>query len=50
MRKTKADENPSSLSLQVAITRKNTKSKTVMRNPYVEEYQNNTVFQISGKI
>ena len=44
MRKTKADENSSSLSLQVAITGmwKNTKN-TVMRNPYVEEYQNNTV-------
>ena len=51
MRKTKADENLSSLSLQVAITWKNTKiTHTVMCNPYAEEYQNNTVSQISGKI
>ena len=50
MRKTKADENPSSLSLQVAIMRKNTQNNTVMRNPHAEEYQNNTVSQISGKI
>ena len=48
MCKTKADEN-SSLSLQVAITRKNTEV-IQLRIPYTEEYQNNTVSQISVKI
>ena len=48
MCKTKADEN--SLSLQVAIMQKNTKNNMVMRNANMEEYQNNMVSQISGKI
>ena len=49
MRKTKADENSLSLSLQVAITQKNTIKNTVMRIPFAEEYQNNMVSQISGE-
>ena len=47
MRKTKADENSSSLSLHYVEEYQN---NTVMRNSYAEEYQNNTVSQISRKI
>ena len=38
------------LSLQVAITWKNTEIKRLRVIPYAEEHQNNTVSQISGKI
>ena len=51
MHKTKADENVSSLSLQVAIMRKNTKiTRFCIIYANSEEYQNNMVYQISGKI
>ena len=50
MRKTKADENSSSLSLEWPKYAEEYQNNTDMRNPYAEEYQNNTVSQISGKI
>ena len=49
MRKTKADENSSSLAANGHYTEEY-QNNTVMHIPYMEEYQNNTVSQISGKI